>query len=246
MVDDNGFTMSLADLLSRKVERLSDDELSALRTDLDTMQQAGIDSFEQLCEAVGDRFRSPELRIIACHLLWRLREPAAAHAIVDAFAAPEETELTWTAAKTLASRDMRTDYTTATLIRVLQEGSAEKQSAAAYAMGWQGDLASIEPLHALAMNRDADPEARGHAIEALGMLQADDALPDLIALLADESPEVRYWACFALGCLDDPSSMPALERLAAQEDVVLSHGRSLKQEALDTLAILRGEPDRTD
>ena len=154
----------------------------------------------------------------------------------------EESEDIWEAAKALA--DMRTHEVTPGLIRVLQEGTPDQQSAAAYVMGWQEDPASIGPLRAVAVDKDVDPDVRGHAIEALGMMEVTDALQDLIALLADDSPEVRYWSCFALGCLGDPSSIPALERLAAEEDVMLKHPRSLRQEALDTLDILRGVPER--
>jgi HEAT repeat protein len=80
---------------------------------------------------------------------------------------------------------------------------------------------------------------RGHAIEALGLLQAKEAVQDLTSLLADRSPDLRYWAAYALGQIGDPSSVPALQRMANVDDAVLPGGFSLRQEALDALDNIR-------
>jgi HEAT repeat protein len=62
---------------------------------------------------------------------------------------------------------------------------------------------------------------RGHAAEALALLQNKEAVPALIRCLEDKAPEVRFWCAYALGELGDRRALHALEQLAATDDTTL-------------------------
>jgi HEAT repeat protein len=106
-------------------------------------------------------------------------------------------------------------------------------------LGWLEVPSTIPALRAAAVDAQLDIEVRGHATEALGVMQARDAVPDLIALLSHESPELRYWAAYSLGEIGDPASIPELERVAAKDAGFCFRHGSVKQEALEALAAIR-------
>jgi HEAT repeat protein len=235
--------MSLADRLAKAAARLTDEEVRAARAQLETLQQAGILSFEQLIEAVSDASIELSLRLVGCRLLGSLRDPSAATALAKALAEAKDEGLVWGAANALAA--LRTENATASLLRVLEEGGPVKQAAAAWVLGWQGVPAAIPSLRAAAMDPHLTVDVRAHATEALGVLRAREAVPELITTLSNESPELRYWAAYSLGQIGDPAAIPALERVAALDVAVLPHDRSVMQEALEALeAIREREQDR--
>ena len=124
----------------------------------------------------------------------------------------EDEGLVWEAAKALVR--LRAEHATPTLMRLLARSSPSKQAAAAWVLGWLGAPAAISSLRAAAMNPDLAVNVRAHATEALGVMQAHEAVPDLITTLSSESAELRYWAAYSLGQLGDPVSIPELERVA--------------------------------
>ena len=145
--------------------------------------------------------------------------------------------MVWEAAKAL--EQLHAQSAAPTLLRVLKRDDAVKQSAAAWLLGLLGVRGTISSLKNAAFDSELGIEVRGHAVEALGVMRADEAVPDLITLLSDVSPELRYWAAFALGQIGDPQSIPALEQMASTDVAVLPKDRSLKNEALDALAAIR-------
>lgn len=192
--------------------------------------------FEQLVEVVGDPRRGSSLREIACTLVATLKEKSAVTALARALEEGQD-GLEWEAAKALIR--LRGESAAPALVRVLKQGAPSKQSAAAYALGWLEVPDTIPALRAAALDAHLDVEVRGHATEALGVMKAREAVPDLVALLSHESPELRYWAAYSLGQIGDPASIPELERVAASDTGVLFRHGSVKQEALEALATIR-------
>jgi len=237
--------MSLAEQLVKAGARLTREDASGARRDLDTVQKAGITSVGELIEAVGDANRELPVRLIGCSLLALLHENSATAALEHALEEGDDDGLVWEAAKALMQ--LHAENAAPTLLRVLKQGNPTKQSAAAWLLGWLGVSNTVPSLRAAALNPHLEVDVRGHATESLGVMQAREAVPDLITLLSDESPELRYWAAYALGQIGDPVSIPALEQMATADVAVLPHGRSLKQEALDALAAIGARPqDRTE
>lgn len=235
--------MSLTDRILKATAHMTSEDADAVRGDLETVHGAGITSIEQLVEAVGDPSRESSLRAIACVLLATLKEKSATAALAHALEEGPD-GLEWEAAKALMR--LRAESAAPTLVRVLEQGTPSKQSAAAYALGWLQVPSTIPALRAAAVDAHLDVEVRGHATEALGVMQAREAVPDLVALLSDESPELRYWAAYSLGQIGDPASIPELERVAANDAGVLFRHGSVKQEALEALATIRAsDRDRT-
>lgn len=229
-------SLPLRNRIAKVTSRLPPEDARAISRDLETVEKAGIVSIEQLVDVVADASVALEIRAIACCLLAHVNEPRAGANLARAME-DEDDGLVWEAAKALIR--IRAVDAAPALVRVLEGGSETKQSAAAYALGWLRVPETIPAVRAAALNAQLDADVRGHAVEALGVMEARETVPDLIALLSDGSPEVRYWAAYSLSQIGDASALPALERMAAEDDAVLPHDRSLEQEALDALALIR-------
>jgi HEAT repeat protein len=67
----------------------------------------------------------------------------------------------------------------------------------------------------LKLAASTDPEARLHAVKALGELGDPSVLPTLRPLLKDSEVNVRGWTIIGLGKLNDSASVPALRAIAA-------------------------------
>jgi HEAT repeat protein len=234
--------MSLTERLVNARAHLTREDAIGAQLDLETVQKAGITSVAQLIEAVGDANRELPIRLNACSLLAWLHESSATTALEHALEEGADEGLVWEAAKALVQ--LHAENAAPTLLRVLNRGNSTKQSAAAWVLGWLGLSNTVPSLRATALNPHLEVTVRGHATEALGVMQAREAVPDLITLLSDSSPELRYWAAYALGQIGDSVSIPALERMASTDVAVLPHDRSLKQEALDALAAIRTREQR--
>jgi HEAT repeat protein len=219
--------------------RPNDEETSGARKDLEIVQSAGLTSVEQLSDALRDTQQELGIRLIACSLLAWLGETSAVRALELALEEAEDDRLAWEAAKGLMR--LRAQSSASTLVRVLSQGSPTKKYAAAYALGWLAVADTIPALLAAAMNEDLEDHVRGHGVEALGVMRAAQAVPELITLLTEKSPELRYWAAYSLGVIGDTRSIPALERMASEDVAVVGppHNRSLKEEALDALEAIR-------
>jgi HEAT repeat protein len=202
------------------------------------LQRAGVVSLAQLVETLGDARKDPITRTMACKLVEWLRVRSAVPALADALAqADDDRGILWAAAEALAR--LGGPEATSILLEVLERGSVNKQLVAASALGPLGDPAARSALRTVAMDTQRDAAVRMLAIRALRDLQALEAVSDLITILSSESPELRYESARALGQLRDPLSIPALEHAAATDVAVLSHGRSVRQQALEALGHIR-------
>ena len=104
-------------------------------------------------------------------------------------------------------------------------------------------------LYEVATDREASPNVRGDAIEALTHHADDRRIPVLLEALHDPSAEVRFWAVFTLGQVAGSDVIPELERLAATDDEVVPHWWAVGREAKDAIAAIRarsGDPDNPD
>jgi HEAT repeat protein len=210
----------------------------AAQGDFERMRSAGITTVGQLIDAVNDARQDVEVRMSASSLLAWLQEIDAAPALERAFVETQDDGLAWEMAKALDR--LQAKRATSVMVRALEDLNDSKRSAAAWLLGSLNVPDTIGPLRSAATDRASEASVRGHAIEALGRLRAQEAVPDLIALLDDPSAELRYWAAYALGQIGDPTSIPALERMASVDDAVLRTGFSLREEALEALENIRG------
>jgi HEAT repeat protein len=228
---------SLVERVEAAGSRGAGSDASGYWKDLEAVQAAGISTVSELITALNDATQDSEVRLSACTLLAWLNERDATAALEQAFVEAQDDGLIWEAAKAL--EHLRAKRAAPALIRMLKHGNSTKQAAAAWLLGLLGLRETIRPVWTAAMDPALNVLVRGHAIEALGLLQAKEAVQDLTSLLADRSPDLRYWAAYALGQIGDPSSVPALQRMANVDDAVLPGGFSLRQEALDALDNIR-------
>jgi HEAT repeat protein len=226
----------LADRVEKVAASLTREDAIAIRNDLHIVQTAKIASLSELVAALSDSSADLDLRLTACDLLGRLTERSASAVLAQVFESTEDQRLVWETVKALVRTEAK--EAAPVLERALIDGDRMKQSAAAWALGGLGLSRSVQTLRTVATNPEADPDVRAHAVEALGMMEAVQAVPDLIALLSDASAEIRYWAAYSLGEIGDPVSIPALERIASTDSGSLSHGRSVREEARDALAAI--------
>jgi HEAT repeat protein len=228
--------------LAERVEEVRDDrhdeDSRAAQRDFESVQSAGVTTVGQLIDTVNDARHDVEVRMSASSLLAWLQEMDAAPALERAFVETQDSGFAWEMAKALER--LQAKRAAPVLVRALKDIDDSKRSAAAWVLGSLQVPDTIGPLWAAAMDQASEASVRGHAIEALGRLQAQEAVPDLMALLNDPSAELRYWAAYALGQIGDPTSIPALERMASVDDAVLRTGFSLREEALDALENIRG------
>lgn len=95
----------------------------------------------------------------------------------------------------------------AVLVAGLYNPDKEYRATCVQKIAQQGAVASG---HLIPLLKDSDWKVRYRAAEALGMIKAGDAVPDLMALCADEKDHVRYMAAKSLGSIRDPCAAPVL------------------------------------
>jgi HEAT repeat protein len=135
------------------------------------------------------------------------------------------------------------------LERLLARGREERaRAAAAYALGFLGDLKAVDPLVARLSDLGESTEVRAYAAEALGhLLQEKPVLADarlaITSGLRDPSPDVRFWCAFAAGVLGLAETHPQLEQMAASDGALVEGWWSVGEEATWALRVLAGEED---
>jgi HEAT repeat protein len=157
--------MTLSDRIANVVRSMPADVATAVWGRFETVQRAGISSVEQLVDAIGDKNRDYEIRVLACDLVAHVKERSAAAALVRALAEKDAGGLAFEAAKALI--EIRAKSTAPMLVSVLEDGNSgpNQRSAAAYALGWLEVRSAVPALRAAAMNPDLEAEVRGHAVE---------------------------------------------------------------------------------
>jgi HEAT repeat protein len=153
----------------------------------------------------------------------------------------------WEAAKTLSSFEDET--TRRQLERLLASRRDDgARAAAAYVLGFLGDVEAADALAAALADADESTAVRAYAAEALGhLLQGAPVLAGIRTSIAvglrDSAPEVRFWCAFAAGVLGLVESRPQLSRLAASDDALVEGWWSVAEEAQWALRVLAGEED---
>ena len=154
----------------------------------------------------------------------------------------------WEAARELST--LKGETTRVRLVRLLSSGRGreETRAAAAYALGFLGDLKAVDPLVETLGNLEESTEVRAYAAEALGhLLQEKPVLADarlaITSGLRDRSPEVRFWCAFSAGVLGLAESRPQLEQMADSDDALVEGWWSVGEEATWALRVLAGEED---
>lgn len=100
------------------------------------------------------------------------------------------------------------------LAELLANDDAANRTDAIYRICDSGAVA-LSGLVALAV-RDSDPLVRASAVEALGLMAAEQHADVFVEALADEDSDVRSYAAAALGNTGDADVLPALERFVAE------------------------------
>jgi HEAT repeat protein len=208
-----------------------------VRSGMEALAAARVESFEALCSVPGDPGAEPELRLIACWFLGQLGDRQATPLLLAALG---DSDCTWEAAKALGIINDR--RAVLPLLESLSSGAAaEVRAAAAYALGLLGDDRATPHLVTILSDRGASPLVRGHAAEALATLGGHQVVEPLIAALRDPSPEVRFWASFALGEKGDASALSELQRLADSDDAVLPRWGALSAAAQNAIRNIRAK-----
>jgi arylsulfatase A-like enzyme len=99
-----------------------------------------------------------------------------------------------------------------------EDGSAVDLTAQALEWGRLGDRRAVQPLAALLLNEQAEPDARGEAARLLGKLADPSSVEDLLRGTHSNQRWVAAEAAIALGRLYEPRAAPALRQLIAAED----------------------------
>ena len=120
---------------------------------------------------------------------------------------------------------------------LLDDGeTARTRAKAARALGWIGDSRACGPLSGALKERS--PEVRAEAAEALGRVGCSGALVPLGEALSDQDFAVRVNAAFSLTKLGEEGR----RLLEVKAGTLGETGRLAAEEALDTSAVLEGEP----
>ncbi|NMB77139.1 MAG: hypothetical protein GYA21_18680 [Myxococcales bacterium] len=106
----------------------------------------------------------------------------------------------------------------------------------------RGERREFGELRAIATDRARPGWAREEAVAVLGRKQAEEAAPDLVAILLDarESPWLRAAAAEALGNLRRPGCVETLEPLVQQTDLF----EEIRVAALRSLCACGGADER--
>ena len=102
------------------------------------------------------------------------------------------------------------------LIRLLEAQDFQASSAAAQALGRLRALEAVDPLLAC-VEEGPEDVMRAWAIDALGRIGSEEAVPALLKLLAHDHEGLRRTAAAALAEIGDPRAVDALEETARRE-----------------------------
>lgn len=85
----------------------------------------------------------------------------------------------------------------------------------AFTLGWIADKEAIPVLRKLLLQSDSLKRA---ALQALGNMEAHDALNDMVQLLSDPQERVRQDAAYSLGLLGNEKAIPELRKALEDKD----------------------------
>ena len=130
-----------------------------------------------------------------------------------------------------------TDFSFEDYLFLLKNGADDERRNAAWYLGRQRDMRTVEPL--LAALGDSDADVRLRVVEALGNLKESRVVMPLVSALAEDDPRVRAAVIASLGRQGDLRAFQAVLDTLADGDAVV---RSAAASALATLNDPRAIP----
>ena len=111
---------------------------------------------------------------------------------------------------------------------------------AAYGLAMLSDNKGLKVVIETLNNHQERWTIRRHAIDALGKLGANEAVPYLIAALKDEHPNIRVSATRALGAIGDLSALPALKQaLGDKTETKVNASTTISEAAAKAIAQIK-------
>jgi HEAT repeat protein len=176
----------------------------------------GVHSLGDLGRTLTDGRVSTEVRATACWMAGQVQQRSLIKSLLNVYKRARADALIWEAAKALSLFDDRR-VNRAFELQLRRRTKESRRVAAAYCLGFVGRESAVAILIA-ALRLPSSPAAlRSAAAEALGLLRATAAGPELTDALSDRSAEVRGSAAHALGQIGERAALPALARLAARD-----------------------------
>jgi HEAT repeat protein len=174
------------------------------------------------------RSEDPEARHLAAHTLGKLGDRRATNALIQSLE-DEHPKVVMKAAFTLGQ--FRDQKAIPALIGLLGHPDREVQTSVNRALE-DFAPASIQPL--IAALKHEVWQVREQAVDILGLIEVENAVPALIAALEDAHWEVRFAVATALSQIGSLEALEALRILEADEhprvrelaSIILSRGRS--------------------
>jgi HEAT repeat protein len=201
---------------------------------LGTMIEPGGKSADLLIHALGDS--EVDVQVMAARYLGQMRARAAVRELVRLTRDGKDLRVREAAIGALG--DIRDRRGTAVLLDILREGPHKLHVAAANALIYLRDPASVKPL--LAIVEDASSPSRPTIVRCLGGVLRDqrnrEVREHLEELALGDTLRVSLAAITALGAMRDPESAGTLSKLAQAPSI------DRKRAALDALGNL-GKPD---
>ena len=174
-------------------------------------------------------------RAAAARGLGGVMNPEAVPALSDAL--KDETKEVWTAALRSLS-EIGSKSAIETLIDALGDSRAEVRADAARHLGMVRAWRAVESLrHSL--KAETDTMAQQEMIEALGRMQDESALHEIVAFLTDKHPNIRWSATWAIGMIGRATrSKKAVEMLMLLER---HNDRRIQHEAATALRVINSK-----
>jgi HEAT repeat protein len=217
------------------INGLTPDLKRSAERDVAALLSAGRLSGEGLRGLLTDTSAPAEQRAIAAWIVGQIEERSLASHLEQILQRDEPTELILEAAKSLC----RLGVGEGTFRRLLQDGgNEESRQIAAHSLGVLGHAEAAGDL-CQALERDASPQVRGQAAEALAYLRDEASVGCVRVATTDPSPEVRFWAVFALGQLGSTDDTRLLERIAQEDHALVEGWGTVAKEAQRALEELR-------
>ncbi len=139
----------------------------------------------------------------------KMRSPAAMSRLVEVL--ENDTDFGVRASAAEALGNIRNKASTPALVKALGDENKNVKSSVIIAMGYMRDRTSVDPLLSF-LGKEKDTGLRISAINVLGVIGDERALPTFAKLLKDENPRIKTISAQALGRLRKPAAVePLLE-----------------------------------